>query len=91
MAIINLDKALAEMENSTEFSITFVKLNLDDNTGGDRISVSNAKLCRHPGKGNHKNFGFRNNVRNITYPGAAHPVAVHPILITHLNGKTVSL
>ncbi|HVW97503.1 MAG TPA: hypothetical protein VHA56_16135 [Mucilaginibacter sp.] len=87
MEIITLNDALKLMEAGS-FDITVITCDLNRNKGGRRVNFRNARLSTPSGKGY---YNFRNNTRTIISPGMDHPESIHPILMTHINGKEVSL
>jgi hypothetical protein len=89
---ISLDKALLEMAKTDRagkplpFAITFITCDLNRKTGGERIS--HRATLNKPGGAN-KKYHERNDVRNIRIVNSEAIRAVHPLLITHFNGKEV--
>lgn len=95
MEIISLDKVLKDMQKVDEhgspvsFSATIITCDLNRKKGGERIAYTQAILCS-PG-GGAKAYHDRNNTRNIKGLGNNEVRSINPLLITHFNGKEVSL
>jgi hypothetical protein len=92
MEKISLDKVLLEMAKTDRnnkpvpFAITFITCDLTRKTGGERLS--HRATLNSPG-GAHKKYHQRNDTRNIKIVNSEAVRAVHPLLITHFNGKEV--
>jgi hypothetical protein len=95
MEIISLDRVLKDMEKVDEsgapvpFSATIITCDLNRKRGGERISYTQAVLCTPTGGS--KAYHARNNTRNIQGLGNNEVRSINPLLITHFNGKEVSL
>ncbi|RQO65114.1 hypothetical protein DBR40_24725 [Pedobacter sp. KBW01] len=74
-------------------SITWVKCNLKDNTGGEKITLANAVL-EGSGKSNSSKKNpnhFENYTRNIRAFDGDRIMKIHVLLITRFNGDKVIL
>jgi hypothetical protein len=95
MEIISLDQVLKVMEAvdasgaPIPFAITAVTCDLHRNRGGERLVYTAAVLCKTV-PSTKKAYYYRNNTRNIKGQGNNEIRAIHPLLITHFNGKEVS-
>ncbi len=96
MEIILLDDALKLLARVDKFgrpvpvALTAISLDIARKTGGQRIHYSQAVLCK-PGSTGKKNFNYRNNTINIKGLGNNEVRSIHPILITHIDGKEVGI
>ncbi len=94
MEIITTEKAMQLLARMDKFgrpvpvSLTAVTLDINRKTGGTRVSWSQAVLCK-PGSTGKKNFNYRNNTINIKGKGNDEICSIHPILITHIDGKEI--
>lgn len=92
MENISLDKVLTEMERVDKngdpipFTLTAVTCDLERKKGGERLAHK-AVLCSPGGK--RKAYHHRNDCRNIKAINSNVIRAIHPLLITTFNGKTV--
>ena len=74
------------------FKITFVSCNLKQNTGGEKITFDKAVFVGGPSdrvtERNPNHFG--NHTRNIKSVGGDRIITIHPLLVTHFNGKQIA-
>ena len=70
------------------FNLKAVTCDLERNRGGEHITFERATLSAPGGK--KKAYHHRNDVRNLRVP-SGEIRGVHPILMTHFNGKTITL
>lgn len=94
MEIISLDnvfKTLRKVDdagNPVPCSLTIVTCDLSRKRGGERINYTNAVLCNKVGG----DWIFHLNATiNIKGKGNNEVRSINPLLITHCNGKEVSL
>lgn len=96
MDIISLDEALKIMEQvdaegkPVPFSITAITCDLNRARGGERLTFKAAVLTKKDNS-DRKAYHFRHNTRNIKGVASNQIRSIHPLLITHFNGKEVSI
>lgn len=96
--MINLRDALKVMDARTSdgqpipFSITHIKCNLREQTGGQRETLEGITLAGGQfGKkvsGRNANH-YQNATRNVMIPGKSRPTSIHIYTITHFNAERV--
>lgn len=77
--------------NPKPFSIEATACDLNRNRGGYTIKYEHAIQCNAKGGKVQTFFTDFNNVRNIRGVKSREIRSIHPILITKLNGKTITL
>jgi hypothetical protein len=94
MNSIGLDEVLKTISKTNEagdpipFAIAAVTCDLNRKKGGERLVFEKAVVC-NPGE--KKITHNRNSTINIKSFGTKEPRAIHPILITEFNGRSVTL
>ena len=72
------------------FSISAVTWDKERRRGGQRLTYEKAVVC-NPKGGDKKVYLNRNDVRNIKGYLTNEIRGIHPLLITELNGQSISL